>query len=107
MQLLQQLEQRGLGEEGLLRVAGLQPRVEALVTQIEADFYRQPETVDSLLTHVGPHELSALLKRLLRDLPQPLLSAELTDMFYQSHGESMNDAKILIHVVFITFFRSV
>lgn len=37
------------------------------------------------------HELSALLKRWLRELPQPLLSNELIQLFYQCHALPPND----------------
>ncbi|XP_049773389.1 rho GTPase-activating protein conundrum [Schistocerca cancellata] len=84
--LLAQLERRGLREEGLLRVPGLQQRVDALLAGLEAEFYRQPEAAEARISGAGPHELAAVLKKLLRELPQPLLTAELTDMFYQVHA---------------------
>lgn len=41
------------------------------------------------------HELSALLKRWLRELPQPLLTHELVQLFYQCHKlPSMDQKKV-------------
>lgn len=42
--------------------------------------------MDELFKRTSCHDLSAVLKKLLRDLPEPLLSIELIDAFYQSHG---------------------
>jgi len=81
------LERYGLQEEGILRVAGLQQKVAVLCSELEAVFYRRPlEEVDRLLQQATCHDVAAVLKRLLRDLPQPLLSIEYIDMFYQTHG---------------------
>lgn len=38
-----------------------------------------------MLSSASVHELSALLKRWLRELPQPLLTSELIQLFYQCH----------------------
>jgi hypothetical protein len=40
--------------------------------------------------------VSAVLKRLLRDLPQPLLTIEYIDMFYQTHGKCFLACKWII-----------
>ncbi|KAK7862242.1 hypothetical protein R5R35_008122 [Gryllus longicercus] len=84
--VLSHLEKIGVREEGILRVAGLQQKVEALYQAFEADFYRQPDRIEQLLQTVSCHDLAGLLKRLLRDLPQPLLTVEYIDLFYQCHG---------------------
>lgn len=84
--ILSHLERIGVREEGILRVAGLQQKVESLHTSFEADFYRQPEKIEQLLQAASCHDLAGLLKRLLRDLPQPLLTVEYIDLFYQCHG---------------------
>lgn len=48
--------------------------------------------MDKLFKRTPCHDLSAVLKKLLRDLPQPLLTVELIDAFYQSHGvKDLND----------------
>lgn len=44
--------------------------------------------MDSLFKRTPCNDLSVVLKKLLRDLPQPLLTVELIDAFYQSHGKS-------------------
>ncbi|PNF26598.1 Rho GTPase-activating protein conundrum [Cryptotermes secundus] len=87
--VLLHLERHGLQEEGILRVAGLQQKVTSLCSKLEAVFYSRPlEEVDRLLQQATCHDVAAVLKRLLRDLPQPLLSVEYIDMFYQTHALS-------------------
>ncbi|XP_067009183.2 rho GTPase-activating protein conundrum [Anabrus simplex] len=84
--LLSHAERHGLREEGILRVPGLEQKVEALRNELENEFYRRPERVDQLMQHVSCHDIMAVLKRFIRDLPQPLLTVEYIDMFYQSHA---------------------
>lgn len=61
-------------------------QVESICMQLETDFYCKPKEMDKLFKHMSCHDLSAVLKKLLRDLP-PLLTVELIDAFYQSHGK--------------------
>lgn len=84
--LLHELIKRGVKEEGILRVGGHKQKVEALCMELEMDFYCKPKEIDKLFKRSPCHDLSAVLKKLLRDLPQPLLTVELIDAFYQSHG---------------------
>lgn len=86
LQILNQLEKRGLREEGVLRVASHKQRVDRLCTELEAVFYSQPTQAEQMLQSCSVHDLAALLKRLLRDIPEPLFTNELIDLFYQSHG---------------------
>ncbi|RZF43448.1 hypothetical protein LSTR_LSTR001709 [Laodelphax striatellus] len=83
--VLHELERRGLDEEGVLRVAAHKGKVEALCLELENDFYSRPEHADTLLQRAPIHDLATMLKKLLRDFPEPLLSLELVDLFYQSH----------------------
>ena len=86
--MLLHLERYGIREEGILRVAGLQQKVASLCSELEVIFYSRPlEEVGKLLQQATCHELSAVLKRLVRNLPQPLLTIEYIDMFYQTHGK--------------------
>lgn len=62
-------------------------QIETLYNDLETNFYTKPEKVAPLLKRSGVHDLSAMLKRWLRELPQPLLSNELVHLFYQTHGE--------------------
>lgn len=62
-------------------------KVEVLCQDLERDFYTRPEHADTLLQRAPVHDLAALLKRLLRDFPEPLLSLELVDLFYQAYRE--------------------
>ncbi|KAH0548844.1 rho GTPase-activating protein conundrum-like [Cotesia glomerata] len=84
--LLTELTERGIKEEGILRVGGNKQKVEQLCTELETDFYSKPKEADKLIQRTPCHDLSAVLKKLLRDLPQPLLTVEYIDAFYQSHG---------------------
>lgn len=79
--------ERGVKEEGILRVGGHKQKVEGLCTELETYFYSKPMKIDKLLKRTMCHDLSAVLKKLLRDLPQPLLTVEYIEAFYQSHGE--------------------
>ncbi|GLH10063.1 Rho GTPase-activating protein conundrum, partial [Gryllus bimaculatus] len=92
--VLSHLEKIGVREEGILRVAGLQQKVETLYQAFEADFYRQPDRIEQLLQTVSCHDLAGLLKRLLRDLPQPLLTVEYIDLFYQCHDKNDLNAQV-------------
>jgi len=85
--VLLHLERYGLREEGILRIPGLEQKVAALYSELEVIFYSRPlEEVDKLLQQATCNEVSAVLKRLLRNLPQPLLTIEYIDMFYQTHA---------------------
>lgn len=72
-------------EEGILRIAGHKQRVEILCAQIESDFYTKIGEIRETLEKTTCHELTSILKKLLRELPQPLLTTELIEMFYKSH----------------------
>lgn len=84
--ILNELTKRGVKEEGILRVGGHKQKVEIICTELETDFYCKPKEMDKLFKRTPCHDLSAVLKKLLRDLPQPLFTVELIDAFYQSHG---------------------
>lgn len=60
-------------------------QTENLYNELEATFYQNPDRAGHLLSMASVHDLSALLKRLLRDLPQPLLANDLIHLFYQTH----------------------
>ncbi|XP_003497157.2 rho GTPase-activating protein 40 [Cricetulus griseus] len=75
--LLSCLEKRGLGTEGILRVPGSQARVKGLEQKLERDFYAGLVSWDK----VHPNDASDLLKRFLRKLPAPLLTAEYLPAF--------------------------
>ncbi|XP_030369285.1 rho GTPase-activating protein conundrum [Scaptodrosophila lebanonensis] len=83
--LLDELTKRGAKEEGILRVAGHKQKTELLYNELESSFYQKPKKFAQLLSNASVHELSALLKRWLRELPQPLLTNELIQLFYQCH----------------------
>uniref|UniRef100_A0A1L8DMJ8 Putative tumor suppressor protein n=1 Tax=Nyssomyia neivai TaxID=330878 RepID=A0A1L8DMJ8_9DIPT len=84
--VLKELVSRGAKEEGILRVAGNKQKIELLYTELEQNFYSKPEKVEPLLRRCGVHDLSAILKRWLRELPQPLLANDLIHLFYQTHA---------------------
>ncbi|XP_055549556.1 rho GTPase-activating protein conundrum [Wyeomyia smithii] len=83
--ILSQLRLRGAREEGILRVPGHKQKTETLYNEIEQSFYYKPEKVEPLFKKAGVHDLSALLKRWLRELPQPLLANDLVHLFYQTN----------------------
>ncbi|XP_017128299.1 rho GTPase-activating protein conundrum isoform X2 [Drosophila elegans] len=83
--LLAELLQRGSREEGILRIGGHKQKTEILYNELESTFYQRPEKLAHLFGSATVHELSTLLKRWLRELPQPLLTNELIKLFYQCH----------------------
>lgn len=62
-------------------------QTEAFYNEIEHNFYYKPEKIEPLFKKAGVHDLSALLKRWLRELPQPLLANDLVHLFYQTNGK--------------------
>ncbi|KAK0083520.1 hypothetical protein PV325_008674 [Microctonus aethiopoides] len=98
--LLNELMERGVKEEGILRVGGHKQKVEGLCTELETYFYSKPMKIDKLLKRTMCHDLSAVLKKLLRDLPQPLLTVEYIEAFYQSHGvKNPNDLSYSLNLL--------
>ncbi|XP_037941129.1 rho GTPase-activating protein conundrum-like, partial [Teleopsis dalmanni] len=94
--VLEELTKRGAREEGILRVAGHKQKTELLYNELESSFYQKPKKFPQLLSSASVHDLSALLKRWLRELPQPLLSNELIQLFYQCHAlPTVDQAKAL------------
>ncbi|KPU79129.1 uncharacterized protein Dana_GF27081, isoform B [Drosophila ananassae] len=91
--LLAEITLRGSTEEGILRIAGNRQKTEALYNELESIFYLKFENMDTFFSNYTVHELSALLKRWLRELPQPLLTNELVQLFYQCHKLSSLDQK--------------
>ncbi|EHH19705.1 Rho-type GTPase-activating protein 40 [Macaca mulatta] len=75
--LLSCLEKRGLDTEGILRVPGSQARVKGLEQKLERDFYAGLFSWDE----VHHNDASDLLKRFIRKLPTPLLTAEYLPAF--------------------------
>ncbi|XP_012789090.2 rho GTPase-activating protein 40 [Sorex araneus] len=75
--LLSCLEKRGLDVEGILRVPGSQARVKGLEQKLEREFYSGLFCWDQ----VHLNDMSDLLKRFIRELPAPLLTAEYLPAF--------------------------
>lgn len=88
------LRTRGTREEGILRVAGNKQKTEMLYNELEQNFYSKHDKVSGILKKAGVHDLSALLKRWLRELPTPLLANDLVHLFYQTAGMSKCEKKI-------------
>ncbi|KAM6163850.1 rho GTPase-activating protein 40 [Rhynchocyon petersi] len=75
--LLSCLEKRGLDAEGILRVPGSQSRIKDLEQKLERDFYAGLFCWDE----VHHNDASDLLKRFIRELPAPLLTAKYLPAF--------------------------
>ncbi|XP_032582803.1 rho GTPase-activating protein conundrum [Drosophila sechellia] len=101
--LIGELLRRGSREEGLLRIGGHKQKTELLYNELESTFYQNPDNLANLFCTATVHELSSLLKRWLRELPQPLLTNELIQLFYQCHTlpsiDQMNALSILCHLL--------
>lgn len=72
-------------EEGLLRIAGQKQRLEQLCAELENHFYSNRVQAEQAIKEASPHELTGVLKKLLRELPDPIFTMELIDMFYKTH----------------------
>ncbi|XP_042320202.1 rho GTPase-activating protein 40 [Sceloporus undulatus] len=75
--LLSCLEKKGLDTEGILRVSGSQSRIKSLEQKLESEFYTGFFQWDE----VHQNDVSGLLKRFIRELPAPLLTAEYLPAF--------------------------
>ncbi|KAM9666917.1 rho GTPase-activating protein 18 isoform 2-T2 [Trichechus inunguis] len=75
--LISQIEEGGLETEGLLRIPGAAVRIKNLCQELEAKFYEGIFNWES----VKQHDAASLLKLFIRELPQPLLSAEYLKAF--------------------------
>ncbi|ERL84531.1 hypothetical protein D910_01961 [Dendroctonus ponderosae] len=82
--LITQLNTRCITEDGILRLAGQKQKLETLCSEIELKFYNSRPHVEELLRNATVHELTGALKKLLRDLPDPIFTMELFDMFYKA-----------------------
>ena len=88
--VLTHLEQRGLDEEGLLRVPGHQQKVDQLRRTVDERFYSRPGDVDEALRGSSANDVAALVKLFLRELPTPLLTRELMDAFHRTDSLPMD-----------------
>ncbi|XP_074656203.1 rho GTPase-activating protein 18-like [Tubulanus polymorphus] len=76
-QIIDNLMNTCLHEEGLLRVPGSASRIKALRTDIEEKF----QTGSFSWENVHPNDMAAILKQYLRELPSPLLTHEYLEAF--------------------------
>nr|XP_018673262.1 rho GTPase-activating protein 12 isoform X1 [Ciona intestinalis] len=80
------LEAKALKDEGILRKSGSAARIKLLKQDIENRFGPNPDTSaiaeSSLWRDAHPHDVAALLKLFLRELPDPLLTTEYIDAFH-------------------------
>ncbi|EEB18162.1 conserved hypothetical protein [Pediculus humanus corporis] len=99
--LINHLEQHSLKDEGLLRVAGLKGRTEILTNAIENHFYSDMIKVDEILYQVTSHDVASALKKLLRDLPEPLLTFKFLSTFYDVHELDENKRKTALNLLIL------
>ncbi|XP_017055030.1 rho GTPase-activating protein conundrum [Drosophila ficusphila] len=97
--LLAELSQRGSREEGILRIGGHKQKTDILYNEFELNFYQKPEKLAHVFATASVHELGALLKRWLRELPQPLLTNELIKLFYQCHALPLINQRNALSIV--------
>ena len=71
--------------KGLFRKAGSESRVQAL-----KDKFSKSAKVD--FSQFKPHDISALLKRFLREMPEPLLTFALYDLFMVSQSQFFKES---------------
>ncbi|KAI6652106.1 Rho GTPase-activating protein 40 [Oopsacas minuta] len=71
------IEDRGLSEEGILRIPGNVARVKKIVEGIECSFNNGRFSWNGISTK----DLSSILKQFLRDMPSPLVTHEFLETF--------------------------
>ncbi|GIY59600.1 rho GTPase-activating protein 18 [Caerostris darwini] len=81
--ILHHLHSNGLREEGLMRLAGSVQKVQILKAEIERSYVTSPTLVENLIRQSSVHDVSVLLKQLVRHLPEPLLTNSHMDCFLQ------------------------
>ncbi|XP_062328282.1 rho GTPase-activating protein 40 isoform X2 [Osmerus eperlanus] len=91
--LLSFLEKRGVDSEGILRVPGSQSRIKLLQQSLESSFYCRQVSWEE----VSPNDAAALLKKFIRELPSPLLTAEHLNTF--SAVKDIPDLKQKLHML--------
>ncbi|XP_036957690.1 rho GTPase-activating protein 40 isoform X2 [Acanthopagrus latus] len=91
--LLSFLEKKGVDSEGILRVPGAQSRIKLLQQNLEANFYSGQVSWDE----VSPNDAAALLKKFIRELPAPLLTAEYLNTF--SAVRDITELKQKLHML--------
>nr|XP_043872962.1 rho GTPase-activating protein 40 isoform X2 [Solea senegalensis] len=91
--LLSFLEKKGVDSEGILRVPGSQSRIKLLQQNLEANFYSGQVSWEE----VSPNDAAALLKKFIRELPAPLLTAEYLNTF--SAVRDITDLKQKLHML--------
>uniref|UniRef100_A0A3B4G7A8 Rho GTPase activating protein 40 n=1 Tax=Pundamilia nyererei TaxID=303518 RepID=A0A3B4G7A8_9CICH len=92
-ELLSFLEKKGIDSEGILRVPGSQSRIKLLQQNLEANFYSRHVRWDE----VSPNDAAALLKKFIRELPAPLLTAEYLNNF--SAVREITELKQKLHML--------
>ncbi|CAL8340243.1 unnamed protein product [Merluccius merluccius] len=91
--LLSFLEKKGVESEGILRVPGSQSRIKLLQQTLETTFYSGAVDWDG----VSPNDAAALLKKFIRELPSPLLTAEHLNTF--SAVRDITELKQKLHML--------
>ncbi|XP_061689172.1 rho GTPase-activating protein 40 isoform X2 [Syngnathoides biaculeatus] len=92
-ELLTFLEKKGVDSEGILRVPGSLSRIKLLQQNLEANFY----TGHIKWEEVSPNDAAALLKKFIRELPAPLLTAEYLNTF--SAVRDVTELKQKLHML--------
>ncbi|KAJ3602599.1 hypothetical protein NHX12_030351 [Muraenolepis orangiensis] len=91
--LMSFLEKKGVESEGILRVPGSQSRIKLLQQTLETTFYSGGVDWDE----VSPNDAAALLKKFIRELPAPLLTAEHLNTF--SAVRDITELKQKLHML--------
>ncbi|XP_029908189.1 rho GTPase-activating protein 40 isoform X1 [Myripristis murdjan] len=91
--LLSFLEKKGVDSEGILRVPGSQSRIKLLQQNLESNFYSGAVSWDE----ISPNDAAALLKKFIRELPSPLLTAEHLNTF--SAVRDISELKQKLHML--------
>lgn len=85
--VITQLVNRCLREDGIMRVACHQQKLEMVCKDIENHFYSNRPYIEHVLSEAPVHCLTGVLKKLLRDLPDSIFTMELFDMFHKTSSK--------------------
>jgi hypothetical protein len=93
------MRQKDMSVEGVFRKNGNIRRLKEFTEKID----KNPDK-SGLLTEEGPVQLAALLKKFLRELPEPLMTTKLLKLWITAQSKLNNDILLSTHKTNLDFF---
>lgn len=92
-ELIHAMKKQNLSAEGVFRLNGNIKRLRTLVEELDGKHGKPDAVLQKMkLSEETPIQLAAILKKFLRDLPDPLMTFKLYDIFILSQGGSATEA---------------